>query len=532
MISPIDVGVLDLNAEHLGINVSDLMENAGKALAEEIQKRDMKRKKVVFVLGTGNNGGDGLVAAKYLCLWKVPVEVVFLRPVSKIRTEISRRAIQNLPDDVVVNILGPGDTRSLIKASLKGAGIVVDGLLGSGAKGALKSDYAEAVKAMNSFKGKKIAIDSPSGLGHKISFKADLTVTFHDIKEGMIVDGTHHPDCGELVVRIIGIPQEAATYVGPGDLLRMPKKPKRSKKGENGKLLIIGGGPFTGAPALAGLAAVKAGADLVRLAVPRGVADVIASFSPDLIVERLPTLDPFRLGPEVLEHLTGSIEWCHAVLIGPGAGNDRGTLHLLKDVISHASSEGKNIVIDADGLTAVSELWGFYDTFDNAGELLLTPHRAELRRLVRSFVKGANTDILRDPYKTLGRRGKWKKEALETASDLAAELDTALLVKGPIDLVLSPDSPSLSSHVALETSSTTVYRRYCTAGVPAMSVGGTGDVLSGLCAGLIARGLSAFDAACVGSYLNGTAGEEAFSQVDHSLSATEVLKRIDLLPLR
>lgn len=530
MISPLDVSVLDLNSEHLGVDVKDLMENAGKALAEEVQKRDPRRKKVVIVVGTGNNGGDGMVAAKYLSLWKVPVEVVFLKPVSNIRSEISRKAYQDLPDDVVTTVIKRGDIRKQIRGSLKDAGIVVDGLLGSGARGALRSDHAEAVKAMNSFKGKKVAIDSPSGIGHRLSFKADVTVTFHDVKEGMIVEGGTHPDCGELVVRIIGIPQEAATYIGPGDLLRVPKKKKRSKKGETGRLLIIGGGPFSGAPALAGLAAVKTGADLVRLAVPHGIADVIASYSPDLIVERLPTLNPFKLGPEVLEQLDRSIEWCHTVLIGPGAGNDRSTLHLLKDAITLAGSKGKGLVVDADGLTAIAELWGFYDTLENADDVLLTPHRGELRRMVGSMIKGCDTEILGDPYESLGSSGTWKKEALEIAAELASEIDGTLLVKGSVDLIVSHDKPSLSSHVALETSSTTVYRRYCTAGVPAMSVGGTGDVLSGLCGGLMARGMSSFDAGCVAAFINGTAGEEAFSRLGHSLSATGVLSRVKLLP--
>jgi NAD(P)H-hydrate epimerase len=530
MISSLDVGVLDRNSEYLGIDVKDLMENAGRALAEEVQKRDTKRKKVVFVVGTGNNGGDGMVAARYLSNWKVPVEILFMRPVSRIGTEISRRAYQNLPDDVVLKVIPEGEVGPTIKSSLRGAGIVVDGLLGSGARGALRADYAEAVKAMNRFKGKRIAIDSPSGLGHKLTFRADVTVTFHDVKDGMIVKGSPHEKCGELVVRTIGIPQEAATYVGPGDLLRVARKKKRSKKGETGKTLIIGGGPFTGAPALAGLGAVRTGADLVRVAVPRGIADTIASFSTDLIVERLPTLDPYKLGPEVLGPLRTSIEWCHSLLIGPGAGRDRGTLHLLKDVMVYAASKGKNIVVDADGLTAISELWGFYDTFDDAGEVILTPHRGELKRLVSSSLKGRDIEVMEAPIETLGKNGKWKKEALEIASELAYELDVALLVKGPVDLILSPDEPSLSSHVSVETPTCTIYRRYCTSGVPAMSVGGTGDILSGMCAGLMARGMSAFDAASVAAYVNGTAGEEAFSQVGHSLSATEVLSRIALVP--
>jgi len=138
----------------------------------------------------------------------------------------------------------------------------------------------------------------------------------------------------------------------------------------------------------------------------------------------------------------------------------------------------------------------------------------------------SEVDILDDPYESLGKTGTWKKEAIEMASEVAANLEAALLIKGPLDLVISPDPPSLTTHVALETTTGTTYCRYCNEGVPAMSVGGTGDILSGLCGGLLARGMSSFDAGCIAAYITGIAGEEAFSQVGHSLSATEVLSRV------
>ncbi|MGA1793624.1 MAG: NAD(P)H-hydrate dehydratase [Thermoplasmatota archaeon] len=527
MISSVDVGVLDLNSEHLGIDVRDLMEAAGRALAEEIKTRLPRKRSVLIVAGSGNNGGDGLVAARYLSVWKVPVTLLLARDPSRIRTEIARQAYMELPGDVEKLQLRSGDVQAHLKELMKGKGILVDGLLGSGAKGEPKGDYAEMIRTMNSFKGIKIAIDSPTGFGYEPSFKADLTVTFHDIKKEMMVDGVCHPDCGELIVRKIGIPDAAATYVGPGDLLRVPQKPTASKKGETGRVLVIGGGPYTGAPSLSACAAVRTGADLVFVAVPRGIRNVVASFSPELIVEGLNTLDPNRLGPEVLDKLRQMIESSHSVLIGPGAGKDRATLHLLVEAFSLALSMGKPVVVDADGLTAIAELWKGEGM---GGKVILTPHRGELRRLLESFLPEEDPSVLRDPYEKTGRGGLWKKEALEVAAKLQERLGATLLVKGPVDLMLTGDPPSLSDHVAVDLSGGKYYRRYCTTGVPAMSVGGTGDVLSGLCVGLLARGLSAFDAACVAAFVNGKAGEEAFSSVGHSLSASEVLSRVKLLP--
>lgn len=529
MISFVDVGVLDLNSEHLGVDISHLMEAAGRSLAEEIRSRVDPGKKVVIVSGTGNNGGDGVVAARYLSTWKVPVVVVMIKDIPNHGSGLSRRAFADLPVSVPTRVLEENDRESQMKRSLKGAGAVVDGLLGSGARGKLRNDLVQILTAMNSFKGIRIAIDIPTGLGQDTAFRADVTVTFHDIKEEMMVDGEPHPDCGEIVVKKIGIPDNAATYIGPGDLLRVPAKPVCSRKGEGGKVLVIGGGPFTGAPSLAGAAALRTGADLVNVAVPRGIANVVASFSMDLIVNRLPTLNPHRLGPEVLSDLKEMIERSSSILIGPGAGNDRGTLHLLEGALEHALSLNLPVVVDADGITAVSELWKGGKMGYN---VLLTPHRGELGKLVKSFLPGSDTDVLKDPCEKTGETGSWRPEALEIVSELDRKLGATMLIKGPVDLCFSGEPPSLSDNVAIELSGRKVYRRYCTAGVPAMSVGGTGDILAGLCTGLLSRGMRPFDAACVAAYVNGKAGEEAFSQLWHSLSASELLSRVKIVPPR
>ncbi|MGA1848288.1 MAG: NAD(P)H-hydrate dehydratase, partial [Thermoplasmatota archaeon] len=121
-----------------------------------------------------------------------------------------------------------------------------------------------------------------------------------------------------------------------------------------------------------------------------------------------------------------------------------------------------------------------------------------------------------------GPSGRWKKEGLELASTLQRITGGTLLVKGPVDLISSRSPPSLSKHVEIETEAGPLYRRYNLTGVPAMSVGGTGDVLCGICGGLMSRGMSSFDASCVASYVNGKAGEEAFSGIGHSLSASSL----------
>jgi len=526
MISPLDVSVLDRNCEELGVDVSSLMEAAGKALAEEIGKRSPVKGKVVVVSGTGNNGGDGMVAARYLSTWGNGVEVIYVKPVSMIRSDIARKAYRDLPDNVAVTVLKGDDPKKQLRSSLKDASFIVDALLGAGSKGAPRGDIAMAVDEINRAKGFKVAVDSPTGLGYRNSVKADLTVTFHDLKEGMLKDGKHHENCGELVVRTIGIPVEASLYVGPGDLMRMPSKGKESKKGETGRVLIIGGGPFTGAPSLAAMAAVKAGADLVRVAVPRGIAKTIAGMSPDLIVERMDTLHPYELGPEVLLQLMGLLDWCHCMVIGPGSGRSKPALHLMVDLIRAARDRGKPVVIDADAITSVAGYWKQGETPLDPVRALITPHRGELERLVSKLVMGSDTSVLSEPYEGKGSSSRWKKEALELASTLQNATGGTLLVKGPVDLISSMSPPSLSNHVEIETGGGPLYRRYNLTGVPAMSVGGTGDVLCGICGGLMSRGMSGFDAACVASYVNGKAGESVFSEIGHSLSASSLIERL------
>jgi NAD(P)H-hydrate epimerase len=199
------------------------------------------------------------------------------------------------------------------------------------------------------------------------------------------------------------------------------------------------------------MAAVKAGADLVRIAVPRGIANVIAKVSPDLIVERLDTLHPYELGPEVIVHLRRSMEWCHCVVIGPGSGRARPSLHLLIDLIRTARDLGKPVVMDADAITAVASYWQQGEKQLDPMRALLTPHRGELARLVYDLVGDADLSILSEPYEGKGPSARWKKEGLELVSNLQKVTGATLLVKGPVDLISSSSAPSLSSHVEIET---------------------------------------------------------------------------------
>lgn len=525
MISPKDVAVLDLNSARLGVGPWDLMSRAGKALFDEVSDLVMSGR-VLVVCGPGNNGGDGFVCARLLHQsGRFKVSVLLVGGKDGPRTELARRACSELGPDIGLHTSGgPEGVRPHLHL-FDGNDAIVDALLGSGAKGRPTGDIAAAVEMMNRSPGKKVAVDTPTGLGTATCFKADLTVTFHDLKKGMGGPEGHDPCCGKVVVRDIGIPAEAATLVGPGDLLRLPVKGQGSKKGETGRLLIVGGGPYAGAPTLAAMAAVRTGSDLVRVAVPPGIFGVIASMSPDIIVERLPTSDPFRLGPEALDALKALADRSHCVLIGPGSGNKEATLELLAEMVVHASERNIPLVIDADASTAVARHLSTRP-IPGSSDVVLTPHRGELRMLLDAFLPDQDTSSLENPIEN-GRNGPaWTGPARRLVGRLTRASRAIVLAKGPADLIVSQGTHSLGDHISEPLDGRSVIIRTNITGVPEMSVGGTGDVLAGLCAGLMACGMSGFDAACVSAYVNGRAGERARAELGRSLSASSLLRHL------
>jgi NAD(P)H-hydrate epimerase len=520
MISPLDVSVLDGNSEELGIETDRLMTNAGKALAESIMER-FERAPVLIFIGSGNNGGDGLVASRFLSENGYGISVVLMKDPSRLGSPLSKKAFEDLPEEVEIRFFDDVESDNGWNELLEKSVVVIDGLLGSGAKGEPRGKYRKAVDLINSVEN-IVSIDIPTGCGTDLSVKASMTVTFHDIKSNMVSDdGSPLNECGEVIVKKIGIPARAARFIGKGDLLRIPGKGKNAHKGEGGKMLVIGGGPFTGAPVLAALGGLKTGCDLVRVAVPKGIWEVTASCSPCLIAERLDTEDAYRLGPEIVEDLKSSIKWADSVLIGPGSGREKSTLKALGRLADISIDMGKKTCIDADGITAVSRGSDEWPEIKNE-QVLLTPHRGELSGLLDGAGIGFDEERMKDPYFMENEMEVWSVENLDPALRFTKITGTVLLVKGRIDMIMTPHPHSLDGHILHHP----VRVRYNSTGVPEMSVGGTGDVLAGLCTGFMARGLRPFDSACVSSYINGRAGERAGESKGISMSACDLLEEI------
>jgi NAD(P)H-hydrate epimerase len=302
-----EVNVLDVNSEYLGVATSQLMENAGKGTAEvALERFAINGTKVAIICGSGNNGGDGFVAARYLAEHCNVVDVL-LKPEDNIRSDIAKENFLKIKDMVDIVPI------SELEQALSDTELVIDAMLGIGISGQLREPYVSCINSLNSLEVPVLSVDVPSGLGSDNQINPKMTVTFHDVKEGMTEDNS-----GEIVVVDIGIPEEAAKYLGPGELIYYPRPGKDSHKGDNGRLLIIGGGPYTGAPALAGLAAYRMGADLVHIATPAKTYEIIASYSPNFIVHRLGG-DVFS--GEDMEVIKSIVEKVDAVIVGPGIGD-------------------------------------------------------------------------------------------------------------------------------------------------------------------------------------------------------------------
>ncbi|ATW88982.1 NAD(P)H-hydrate epimerase [Halohasta litchfieldiae] len=473
MISSDRMAAVDVNAAALGIPRKQLMESSGNAVARVVRSEADPGSRIVLVCGRGNNGGDAFVTARFLS--EYDIETALLGRPDAIGTQIARENWDALQAaDLSTTTIT--DTSYLDGLDLEAADCIVDAMLGTGVTGALREPEASAARAINATDTPVVSVDVPSGVdadtgaADGVAVEADHVVTFHDTKRGLESLDT------QLTVADIGIPEAAELFVGPGDV-RGRKRAAESHKGDHGELLVIGGGPYTGAPALAAQAALRAGADLVHVSCPETVAEEIQGYSENLIVH---PFDGQRLTPEAVDAILDLAGEMDAVICGPGLGSHEETLAAVESFLESFSGRG---VIDADALSVVPEV-------DTDASLICTPHQGELVKM------GGETD------------DDWERRA-ELVTEFATEIGQTLLVKGAYDIIADSEETRVSR-----------------TGNPGMTVGGTGDVLAGVVGSLFTNREPRTSAA-VGAYLNGRAGDLAFEDAAYGLVATDL---IDWLP--
>lgn len=465
---------IDHNAAEMGVPVRRLMGNAGKALARAalaLVPRSGPGAKpgtpILLLCGKGNNGGDGYAAAAWLAANGPADHPPLCIAVEPAAGAESRHYHASLPAGRVVPWASWRRRRNPPRAA-----VIVDCLLGSGLAGRPRAPYAAAIRWINEHPAPVLACDIPSGFGSKLAVRPKATLTFHARKQGMT-----DASCGSITVAPIGIPRAAETDIGIGDLRAgFHAGAVDAHKGDHGRVLVVGGGPFTGAPHYSGLAAYRAGADLVTLWTPARAARVIETWGPDLLIHDGPG---DHLVPEHLASIRVALERADALVIGPGVGVEHGTRSLIAAVLDDAARRNIPVVVDADGLDAVTPAW----LARHGARTVLTPHGQEFRDL-----SGARTD------------------AEAAVVRYAKKHRVTVLRKGAVDVVTDGDRT-----------------RRCRRGHPGMAVGGTGDVLAGVTGALLARGAGPLEAACAAAYLVGVAGEHAAQVWAHGLTASDVI---------
>ncbi|MDF1557904.1 MAG: NAD(P)H-hydrate dehydratase [ANME-2 cluster archaeon] len=469
---------LDINCEFMGLSRLQLMENAGSAVAAEVMNLPT-RERVLVVAGLGNNGGDGSVAARHLIGYEVTV--LLLGKTSEVKTPEAARNMSILKS-MGIPVIEVREVSELDPDSFLDCDVIVDAIFGTGIKGSIREPYASAIDLMNNAPSKVVSVDVPSGMDpdggeFEKAVRADVTVTFHLPKPGLLEPAAAEY-VGEIAVADIGIPPEAENVVGPGDVKLVTGRSPDSHKGDGGRVLIIGGGAYSGAPALSGLAALRAGADIVTVAAPKSVAGIIASFSPNLIVKKLSKKRLHRQDIPILEEL---IQAHDVVVIGMGLGRDDETLAAIREILPLCNK----VVVDADGLAAIETPLSQYGC-----EMIITPHAGEFRALGRDKV----------PH-DLDRR-------VGMVNRFAADNNAVVLLKGPEDII-SNGEQSKVNHT----------------GNPGMTVGGTGDVLAGITGALFAKN-SAIEAAMAAAYICGRAGDMVYEELGVGLLATDIIDSI------
>jgi len=481
-----EMRALEVNAQYFGVNLLQLMENAGRSVAQDTTSRFQKNKKAVVFCGLGGNGGDGFVAARHLLTADFEVTVVLMGRSRDINHEAAMSnwvILQSLQDKIA--LLEVTDSSLIPKVN---AGIVIDALLGTGTKGKLKAPIIQAVNYINSLSSFKISVDVPTGIDSDTgevlgtAVKADLTITFHKEKPGLEKAKKY---VGDLVVADIGLPQEIERFAGPGDvnLVTKPRNPI-AHKGDFGRLLVIGGSEvYSGAPTLVSLAAMRTAVDIVYLAAPAKTALAISSMSPDLITIKL---EGNNLNPANMEILKPYLAMVDSVVMGPGLGLSIETSKFVKACIDEVEKAKKPLLLDADALKTFAKFKRPLKV-----PLVLTPHAGEYNILTGEELP------------------ENQEERISAIQKTAKKLNAVVLVKGKVDLICNPERVKLNF-----------------TGNAGMTVGGTGDVLSGIVGGLMARKVDAFDAAVAGAFVNGAAGDFVANEIGFHMIATDIIEWI------
>jgi len=486
-----------VTTEQYGVPSLTLMENAGTGVANFILERYPTAQRVAVVCGKGNNGGDGFVIARKLQDAQRVADVILLGSAADLKGDAAAMFAQLPVKPLCLD--GADKLPPEALARIARCDLLVDAILGTGFKPPVKGLYAEAIAAINQSAKPVVAVDIPSGAdsdsmhaqsGEGIA-RADAIVTFTAPRPAHVLGVLTR---GPVAVAPIGSPDEAIVsslnlaVTTPRDFAcLLAPRPMDSNKGMYGHVLVVGGSVGkSGAAAMAGMAALRAGAGLSTVAVPGSVLPSVASFAAELMTEPLPETKAGGIDTAAVDRVLELASSMTVVALGPGIGRQPETFEFVHELVKRVQCP---TVIDADGLNAFQDKTELLD--GSKRQLVLTPHPGEMSRLAGLSTKAVQAD------------------RLNVARNFAQDHHLVLVLKGNNTIIALPDGQAWVNPT----------------GNPGMATGGIGDILTGMTAGLIGQMPDDVARATIAAvYLHGLAGDVAAESMgEHSLTATDLL---------
>lgn len=453
--------------EKIGIPAAVLMERAALCIAEEVERLNSMKGRILIVAEGGNNGGDGLAAARILLERGYQVDIYYVGGFANTSEQFK------LQKDILYHM----GVRLRKAIPNKEYSVIVDGIFGVGLSRNVDGLQKKAIDALNQMPGIKIAIDIPSGIDATTgailgtAFRADYTITFGLKKLGMFFsDGIDY--CGKIICKDIGFPENAIRQVKPqiyaydeSDKDKLPKRIDNSNKGTYGRVAVIAGSKnMSGAAYLCSKAAYSTGAGLVKIYTHESNRTILQSQLPEAVMM---TYNDYE---GALSCIEDAMKWATVIVVGPGLGVDTTSERMLYELLMNAETP---LVVDADALNILSNNIELLDT--TSVPIIMTPHMKEMSRLIQKTV----SEIVEDRFRV--------------ARMFAKKMQITLVLKDAKSIVTNGGEQTYMS----------------LAGNNGMSTGGSGDVLSGIIAGMLAGGLPLVEAAKMGTYIHCLAGDRA-----------------------
>ena len=489
--------------EQIGIPGAVLMEHAGTAVVRTIHQHLPECQRIAIIVGKGNNGGDGLVVARQLAHAGQPIQIFLVSPPESFAGDAltNLQIAQNL-DLPITSVLTEDELKGA-ESQIAAADLIVDSIFGTGLRGGVHGFIAEIIERINGTEKPVVAIDLPSGLSADTGIaegaciQATYTVTMGLPKRGNLI----HPGAaftGALEVADIGFPQSVIdtqsiqiNWTQPSDAARiLPSRPTHSHKGTYGRVFVVAASTgMTGAAALTSAGALRVGAGLVTLGAPKSLNAILEVKLTEVMTLPLPETTEGALALEAKSHIIEAVERTKSVLaIGPGLSQHPETVALVHSLIRESDAP---IVIDADGINALSKSTEILSSL--SAQTVLTPHPGEMARLIGGTVEALERD------------------RIGIAQRFAETHNVTLVLKGAPTVVARGNGEVWINST----------------GNAGMATGGMGDVLTGLIVGLIAQKVPVFDAAVLGVYLHGLAGDIVAESIGmHGLMAGDVLNNV------